>query len=165
MKICAKCHATNDDDEACCAECGHASFENSPQDIPRPFLPFILFGYSLGKNEVIPFHQRCVCCLGSWVVAVAGMAMVGGGLNRVLLMSPILTPAGVLVVLACSTLNFEPSFSAAAIAGWLYYLILTVASLRAKGRRIFVLLFVILCVSMLLNIAGCEGMQHAHMNC
>jgi hypothetical protein len=165
MKICANCHIANEDDESCCTECGHTSFENSAQVLAGQPQPFFLFGYSLGRKEEIHFHQRCLCCCLAWAAAIPAMAIVARGFNSYLLMSPFITPAGVLVIFLCnSTLDSELTLIAGAIAGWAYYVILTAASLCAKRRRIFVLVFVILCVSLLLNIAGCEALKHSNFH-
>lgn len=45
--------------------------------------------------------------------------------------------------------------------GWLYYVLLSIWGLRLARRRVFYWAFIVLCVSLLLNCAGCQAMLHA----
>ncbi len=98
---------------------------------------------------------KSILCAAAWVVAIIAICLVAGEISPVLLMSPIFTVPGILVLM----LTGEPV--SPAIAGWIYYILLTVFVIGAKRIRTFGWLFGILCVSLLLNIAGCESAKHA----
>ena len=106
-------------------------------------------------------------CGGAWVVAIIAIAIVEGGNFSWagVLLPPVFSVAGfpVFLILAYSTPDSSVSTVVGAFVGWLYYAILTIRSLRARRRVVFIRVFVVLCVSLLVNVAGCEAMSHANI--
>jgi len=45
--------------------------------------------------------------------------------------------------------------------GWLFYLILTIFVFAAKRMSVFIIVYVIFCLSLILNIVGCEKTMEA----
>ncbi len=52
-----------------------------------------------------------------------------------------------------------------AASGWVYYLVLTIWAARAQTKRGFMWLFMILSISLALNLAGCISMRNIHIGC
>jgi len=79
-------------------------------------------------------------------------------------MPPVFSVVGfpICLLLAYSDPNSAASTFIAAVAGWLYYIILTAWSLRTKRHVVFMRAFVILCISLFLNLAGCAAMKHGN---
>jgi len=76
---------------------------------------------------------------------------------------PFFTPFGVLVArFFRDSPQSEPSLLIVG-SGWLYYAVLTFWGLRRKRRRSFFLVYVILCLSLLLNGYGCQVLLHLKM--
>ena len=81
-----------------------------------------------------------------------------------ILLPPLFSVVGfpVFLLLAYGDPSSNGSVVFGAVVGWLYYLLLTAWSLCTKRRKIFIRVFVVLCISLLLNVAGCESMKHSN---
>ena len=75
---------------------------------------------------------------------------------------PVFSPLGILLLYIFGQ---NQSWFIIVGAGWLYYTLLTIWGLRAKHRRAFFVVFIILCVSLLLNCAGCNSIFHLNLRC
>ena len=119
----------------------------------------------MNQSEQISFRRKCGLCAAAWIAAIIGMALVERGFfsREGFLLPPVFSPAGfpVFLFLAYCDPSSNASTVIAAIVGWLYYVILTTWSLCAIRRMVFIRVFAVLCVSLLLNIAGCEAVTHA----
>jgi hypothetical protein len=80
-----------------------------------------------------------------------------------ILLPPIFTVVGFpfLVLSFCGEPSSKVPFVFGVVVGWLYYLLLTIWSLRAKSRKSFIRVFIVLCISLILNVAGCEALKHS----
>jgi hypothetical protein len=70
-----------------------------------------------------------------------------------------MSPLGLFVLLGMSRLNpgrhVDDWVLPSAVVGWMYYVALTACCLASKRRRRFFVVYIILCVSLLFNFAGC----------
>ena len=117
------------------------------------------------QSKQVSFRLKCWLCVVAWSAAVIAMAIVEEGRLSWdgVLVPPVLNPAGLAVfwLLARGICDPKVSLSFGAFAGWIYYAALTTWSLRAKRRVVFTWVFIVLCISLLLNIAGCAAMKNA----
>jgi hypothetical protein len=113
------------------------------------------------QSDQIPFSTRLCPCVGAWIVAILGMT--GGWLGwDGIIVAGIYTPLGLLIApLLSHYSNRDAAVFIMAGFGWLYYVGLTIWSLRATKRSVFVCVFAVLCISFFLIIVGCEPMGHA----
>jgi hypothetical protein len=99
----------------------------------------------------------------AWVTTAVGLVIIAWGMLPAMAMFPVLSPVGFLVLLLTSESN--GGFYAPLACGWLYYLILTVWAARAQTRFGFACVYGILCISLLLNLGGCEAAKHINFGC
>jgi len=69
---------------------------------------------------------------------------------------PGLSPVGFLALCLIGLDSYMP-----AVLGWAYYVALTWWSLISGRRRRFFALYIVLCISLIVNIAGCDLVMHA----
>jgi hypothetical protein len=113
------------------------------------------------ESEQILLSRRLYLCAAAWAIAVIAMTVVEWGAFdwEAVLLPPMFTPIGLLVLYLADPDSHTAGYTAACF-GWLYYFVLTIWSLCAKRRSAFILAFTILCISLFLNVAGCEAMKH-----
>src|SRR5438046_1054623 len=105
------------------------------------------------QSDQIRFWRRCCYCVVTWIAAIIAMGVVKGGYAgwEDILLLPAMRPPGLVVFLlvAYSDPDSHSSGIFGGAMGWIYYAVLTVWSLRARRRLIFVRVLTVLCISLL----------------
>ena len=122
-------------------------------------------GVDFGKltnSAPISLREKSLWCAGAWVVSFVALGIVAEFNWERMAYFPTLSPLGILVFLLFSYSDPSGSFGLlSAGLGWSYYVALTGCSLEIKRRRRFFVVYTVLCVSLILNIGGCESLKHA----
>ncbi len=129
-------------------------------------LPIIV---RMEQSSQISLQLKGSLCVVAWIAAIIAMAFVEDWQFSWagILLPPVFSPAGFpfFMLLAPVVPNSSANIYFAAFVGWSYYVALTTLSLRAKRRVVFSWLFIVLCGSLLLNIAGCASMKNTKFGC
>ncbi|MDB6108349.1 MAG: hypothetical protein JWR69_99 [Pedosphaera sp.] len=114
----------------------------------------------MDQTNSIPFKHRLLLWLVAWVVTLFAMiipqpaAVIGAGF----------LPAGLLLYLVPAGFWGNGTTYFLLALGWLFYVVLTAAGLRQKQTKKFYRCFTILCIALLLNVAGCHQMVSGMKN-
>jgi hypothetical protein len=141
MKICKHCNCINFNKALKCRCCETEFSKDDP--IVKPQTSILL-------------RKKIIFWLAAWITTAIAMTI--GSWNCWLMFwdFPFFTPFAFLV----AQFQHAVSFSMVIISGWLYYVVITIWGFYQKQRRSFFIVFVILCISLLLNIAGCQSVLH-----
>jgi hypothetical protein len=112
------------------------------------------------ESRQISLRRRSWLCAAAWIVAIVVVVVEFGWQS--LLYFPLVTPTAVAVMFIRPAGSDGANLAVATTFGWLYYMLLTFWSLCTNRRSVFVRVFTVLCISILLNLGGCEYMKHAH---
>jgi hypothetical protein len=153
MKFCPYCGCINFRRTGTCRECG------TSLDQVRPIL--------IPENQIISPRKKKWLLGGAWALTILAIFFISGtlwpisfkGMLGALGLFPCIAPPAVPVLMWLADNNSFLIF--AAVTGWIYYLALSVVCLKAMRRWKFVVVYVILCLSFLFNIAGCEVLKHS----
>jgi len=149
-----------------CEYCGHENSEEASQCL-QCRTQFIVPTKALREFQTsehpvqipISLHARLRLWAIAWGVAAAVMTVGEPRCWLAFWAFPLFTPFGfALAQLFGGKQNQEWIIFA---SGWLYYVVLSFWGLYARYRRRFFMVFIILCVSLLLNCAGCQVILHA----
>ena len=155
MKLCPHCGCINFRRTGTCRECG------TPLDQIRPLL--------IPENQVISPRKKKWLLGGAWALTILTVFFISGSLWPISLRDmlstlaffPCIAPPAVPVLIWLADNNNNSFLLFAAITGWIYYLAISVVCLNTMRRWKFVVVYVILCLSFLFNIAGCEKLKHS----
>lgn len=149
MRKCEYCGQEIDDEAARCAGCGtqfliSTTFlrKTNPRTGPRLEPP---------KPQVpISARRRVAMWVLAWLAAAITMAYTEWTFAVLQPILIFLFPAGLFFLLGGVLGHFTLP------AGWIYYLGLTLAALRSKPRARYYVFYAALCISLVLNCAGCH---------
>jgi hypothetical protein len=135
MKICPHCGRENQDEITCCQECGKKTETGNFED------------------KSISISVKRSFWFGAWgMVILATLAT-----NPASIVTAPLFPVGLFAlfpngdnkaIVAWGTGGF--------VIGWVFYTLLSIVMFITKKRGIFFLLYIIFCILLALNIAGCQ---------
>ena len=136
MKNCPHCGSPQRDEAVECRSCGR-SFISPPPAKPAP--PKILL------------VSRLWLWLSAWLVAAVVMLIDAPGSWRSAWQFPVFSPSGFVTALILHPVMGGPHWHLTVVIGWVYYALLTLAAFAVPRYRVFFWLFVILCMSLILN--------------
>jgi hypothetical protein len=116
-------------------------------------------------GEAPSLENKIVLCAVAWFVGIIGIGIVEGGQFSWagVFYPPMLNPVGIAALIFCGSTN--EGWILSLFSGWAYYIAMTIWCLWEKRRVVFRWVFAILCISMLLNMAGCEAVKHMKFGC
>jgi hypothetical protein len=101
----------------------------------------------------------------AWIITAVSLVIILWGALQYAPMFPVLSPPGFfLLVCASGSLSGDSGFYLVVTVGWTYYLLLTLGAGFAKTRSRFIWVYTILCISLMLNLGGCEAAKHMSWN-
>jgi hypothetical protein len=143
MQKCSYCGRENEDAEHFCRECGTA-LRDLP---PRPS--------AMDLDILVPLRWRIKRVSIACILTLIAMMVP----NPSIIVFAMFFPAPLGLILR--TENMFPI-----IVGWLIYAVLVLGSLFAKNKKIHRRFFLIFCILLLINIAGCHIMgTDIHLGC
>lgn len=152
MKKCEYCNRESGDDALQCQECGTAF--DSKDDACQLAGPWEIL------QRQTPKRLKWTLCLAAWgVVLIATLVA-----NPVYVLTAPLFPLGLIAVLPHgeekAIFAFMMGLPAIAI-GWAIYATLGMGIASTKRNWAFIVLFTVLCMTLALNVAGCQRTLHA----
>jgi hypothetical protein len=120
----------------------------------------------IDNSPPISLRWKIALVLAAWMITAFAMAVAVRDWQNVFFYFPIYTLPAYLVNLVFNLASkglstIDRSLNASATIGWLYYLALTIGTLAAERRKLFLWLFAILCLSLLINCGGCISVFHS----
>lgn len=97
--------------------------------------------------------------LGYWCAAWIGVALVTLLINPSAIAAVPFFPAGLLGLLGNGEEGIIGFMTGAWVLGWVLYVVLTVSMVRTKTRDAFFSTYVVFCILLVLNVAGCQRLS------
>ena len=137
MKNCPHCGSPQRDEAVECRSCGRSFISSLPA---KPAPPKILL------------VSRAWLWLSAWLVAAVIMLIDAPGSWRSVWQFPVFSPVGfVTAMILHLKVMGSPPWQITVIIGWIYYALLTILAFVVPRYRVFFWLFIILCMSLILN--------------
>jgi hypothetical protein len=148
MNPCPHCRADNYDDAKICRECGTELPTATKPELPAP--PKQSASHS--ENEFISRSEKW----GYWFTAWGGVVLIAFLLDPHYILTAPFFPIGLAALLPNGEGRaIRAWMSFGFIIGWALYILLSLAMFKTRKRNGFFVIYMIFCILLLLNLAGC----------
>src|SRR5215472_15449868 len=118
----------------------------------------------MNEPQEISLRQRLSLWATAWGVTAIIMTACAPSCWRVFWTFPFYTiPAFLAFLVLHPDQEHGASMYAVFAIGWLFYVLLSIWALRIASSKVFYWAFLVLCVSLLLNCAGCQAIFHENV--